>query len=236
MIEEGILEKIKSRGYWRINIRPTEYDANNIEPITECINIIEDSNVKLRGWDYPHVPSKDMVTKADHIEGSVDWEGYEEVWRFYQSGQFIHYISLREDWWNDREIFADASLKNVKPGSILWVSGAIFQLTEIFEFFRRLATKGIYQTGVEVKIGLGNTKNRILKVIEFDRGELFEEYKFHDDDLIRPAQLYSEQEILENSEELAMDMIKWFFHRFNWHHLPMEVIKSDQMKLLKKKR
>ena len=102
-----LIEKIKSKGgYWRVIIRPTIYKEDLIFSLDKCKEIIEHSRVNLRGWSYPHIGRSGIKVAGDNsVDSFCDWPigSMFEYWRFYQTGQFVHYFSMRED----LEIFED---------------------------------------------------------------------------------------------------------------------------------
>ncbi len=158
-MKAGLLEKIRSRGYWRVNFRPL---APVDEPIllTACRRAVEQSSVSIRGWDYPHISRKNddeggYTNSNEFVENWTDWYGFEEFWRLYQSTQFISFNSLREDTRPDEH-------GNPKV-PILNTVGTLYAVTEFFEFAARLWSHGLYQSGVEVIITLGNAQGRILQ-------------------------------------------------------------------------
>ena len=94
-MKEGLLEKIKSRGYWRVNIQPLTATIR-LDTLQKCREVVDKSSVELRGWDFPHIPRKNDQTTGgapvgSYYEGWVDWENYKEFWRMYKSGQFFHF-------------------------------------------------------------------------------------------------------------------------------------------------
>jgi len=228
-----VLKKIKSLGYWEIVFRPTVFDKERISPLPLCSKLVQEASINLRGWDYPHIDKNGHKSKNDHIESFTDWEGYVELWRMYQSGQFVHYLALREDRYEEREFFSDPRLNNIRPGSILSIVGLIYQMTELFEFFKRLAGSGFYYEGADVQIGLKNTKNRKIEILEPGRGPLFHDYICSEEELSYEKE-YSESDIIGNSESIALDVIMWFCHRFNWENPPKNVFENDQNIFLKR--
>src|SRR6185369_6386598 len=54
---EPIADKIKSRGCWRVTIRPTEYLPNRIASISDLNPLAQRLAVGIRewGWDFPYV-------------------------------------------------------------------------------------------------------------------------------------------------------------------------------------
>jgi hypothetical protein len=164
-MKEGLIEKITSRGYWRINFRPKRYEDGSL-PLPTCKEAVEKSSVQFRGWDYPHVSSRNddqggLLPCGEYYEGWVDWWNHIEFWRMYKSAQFLHYLALREDWYEASDWDAERAQK-VKPLTSLGVTGTIYQITEIFEFAFRLARFGLYNGGMMIDIRLENTKGRAL--------------------------------------------------------------------------
>jgi hypothetical protein len=49
-----VIEKIKSRGYWKVVIRSSIFLEDRIRELSLCKKLVRDNKVRLRGWDYPH--------------------------------------------------------------------------------------------------------------------------------------------------------------------------------------
>ncbi len=232
----NIIKKIKSRGYWRINFLPFIHEER-LSPLSKCKDIVEKNVVQLRGWDYPHFPRrKDDDTSLDpgndYYEGWVDWRTHKELWRMYQSGQFIHYRGLREDWYDEDTFFSPE--RKIPKMVNLGVLQTIFQITEIYEFLLGLMKEGIYRDGLELSIILCNTKNRILWLDNPMRVPFMEEKNTIAQNIPFKKE-YSEIEVIEDSSELAIVTILYFFERFNW--IPSEdLIRKDQQDFLKRRR
>src|SRR3989442_1688113 len=92
-------QTVRSRGFWRVVIRPSRFVAERA-PLRDLETIVRDSIVQLRGWDYPHFPREGVTRGDDFILALTEagWLAHLEVWRLYQSGQFIHLFAMREDW------------------------------------------------------------------------------------------------------------------------------------------
>lgn len=228
MNDNKLLNTIKSRGYWRINFKPL---ADQGLELPRCREIVENSSVKLRGWYYPHVPHGGLVTGNNYKEGGIDWNAEKEVWRMYQSGQFIHYKSMEEDWLAEDSWFSER-LREIKPRMVFDVLWAVYRITEIYEFAARLARAGLYKEGVEIDIQLGNVGGRKLEIItDVMRAPLFGEYKAGED--IKFVKAYTWQQLAEQDiKEQALGAIVYIFQRFGWDNPPIQVIQNDQEKLL----
>jgi len=231
-----IIEKIKSRGYWRINFRPMIY-KERLSPLSKCKDIVKKNVIQLRGWDYPHFPRrKDDNISLDpgnnYYEGRVDWRIHKEFWRMYQSGQFINYRGLWEDW-HDEDKFSSPELKILKMVN-LGVLHTIYQITEIYEFLLGLVKEGIYKEGLELSIILCNTENRELWLDKPGRVP-FMGKKNAKAKCIPYSAKYTEIETIENSNELAIVTILHFFEKFGWEP-SKDLIRKDQQDFLERRR
>lgn len=227
-----LLQTIKSWGYWMVNFKPL---TNQQLQLSQCREIVEESTVELRGWDYPHIPKRrgddtDLTPGNDFYEGWIDWGAHKEIWRMYQSGQFIHYRAMEEDWFQEDDWYGD--LKKKEPGTILSIISAVYLLTEVFEFLVRLIRDGLYKEGVEVNIQLNNGSGRKLEVLDPMRAPLFREYTTGTDVIEFPSKKYTADYIVGNSKELALSVALYIFQRFDWNNPPVETIKNDQEELL----
>lgn len=235
------LNKLKSRGYWKVNFYPKNPNPSVIGKVLDAKEIVKTSAIELRGWDYPHFPTQtrehqDIYVAKDKIEAWIDWENYKEVWRLYQSGQFIHLFGLREDWYEeDSWISENDPYKKNKPGSIVSVLGTVYSITEIFAFLRNLVEAGLYEGGVVVEISLQNTKNRSLVVMDPRRAPLFGDYKCRTDEIELSKKTFEKAEVIDNYLNLALDTMVDLFQQFNWSNIPLAVIEEDQKKLIERR-
>ena len=157
---ESVAEKIAARGYWRIHFRPSTYDVR-LKKLLECKEIVRKNIINYRGWYYPHFPKElNVVAGSNFYQGTTDWEGHIELWRMYQSGQFIHYRAFREDWAQENSsIPAEFKLPQMQ---FLGILETLYLVTEVFEYLSRLTQAGLYEEGVNVYITLEKTRNRQL--------------------------------------------------------------------------
>ncbi len=227
-MSEGLIEAIKSRGHWRVVFRPLHFEAERIPSLPKCKDYVEKASVSLRGWSYPMIPRRDGPTYGnDYVEGATDWGASKELWRLYQSAQFIHLDSLKEDW-DPR--FAN---RRIEPGAVLDVINTVYTVTELFEFLSRIARFGIYKEGVEVSVGLNRTEGRVLHVSDFGRAPLLGEYRCRIPEIVFDRTL-TEAIAIEKPKDTALDAILHFFLRFGWENPPTEVLKEDQERLLRR--
>lgn len=228
-MNENFIDKIKSRGYWRINFRPlglpNNLSNNNLK------TLVRENNVQLRGWYYPFFRDGSdshygLEVHNDNIRAWIDWEEYKEFWHLYKSGQFLHYNAVHEDWYsNDRVIAVD-----MKPGKYLNFIGSLtYYLTEVIEFLTRLNRTGIYPDGVKLSIELHNTKGRQLESFEAMRSLFFP--KVTNANIVRFEKNYSSEDLKAQAADLAIEPIRHFFDAFNFGDISDDVIKHDQENL-----
>jgi len=225
MSEEDVKEKIKSRGYWEIVIRPSEFVEKRIPSLKKCVENIRDNKVLLRGWDYPHYDLSNNPTPGEnYVEQSFCWEdyGHLEAWRYYQSGQFAHYLAVWEDW--------DKSIKNrgnITDSKILSLISTICLLTEIFEFAARLGTKRYLGDSCNIIITLHNTKDRMLISRE---GFLSPNYIAAIPEIPYSVSL-NVSDLMGNADDHALSAAEHIFERFNWLSFDRNGFKPVQKKL-----
>lgn len=230
---------LRERGYWRINFRPLEVNPHLISTIKECKEVASENSVQFRGWDYPHIPKEGgangkVYAGEKSAEAWQNWAEFKEIWRLYQSGQFIHYFGLREDWFQEGAFSGDH--KDIPPGKYFGVIGATYTLTEIYAFLKNLTEAGLYESGVKVRISLHNMVGRQLKIFDSGRWGLSWEYKNEgSNDLVVVDETYSRDEVINDFKELALKNLENLFYRFNWDNQPVDTFVADQNKLLERR-
>jgi hypothetical protein len=244
MTEDDVKKAIKQRGYWEVVFTPRVFDAALIPNRSTCKQMLQDNVVRLRGWNYPHITKSDMDHQkaylgSDYCGAFIDWGAYKEVLRFYQSAQFVHYFAVHEDW--DREdklndFVGSSDGKRIKPNSALSFLGAIYTLTEVYEFLRRLAMNtNIYNSGVRVEIKLHNTLGRKLVNLDPSRLGLFDDYVSNTSPIILPAKELAKDDVISSSNKIALEAVKYLFETFQWENMPTEVFERDQQNFLERR-
>lgn len=239
-----LLEKIKSTGYWKVIIRPTEFRENRISSRDECARAVKESQIRLRGWYYPHIDQQDssiFYMGNDSVGSFCDWEEKIEYWRFYQNGQFIHYFAIDEDYrlagqesqGRMRERF---HLKDSEENDkFLEILDTLYTVTEIFLFASNLAAKADLGPEVEVEIELADVGGRTLFIWD-QRRILFEKYtcKFHNENIIK-RRIVKVDELFTNSLDYALDVAVDIMKDFNWLNVNRDIFSEDQRKLVERR-
>jgi len=226
-----LLDKIHSKGYWRIVIRPTIFEKERIPSLTQCKKIIEEAVVLFRGWDYQHFDSSFINNNIDSIELSREFMNNIEYWKFFQSGQFVHHFVCSEDHVEKRKM--KGLHIDITEGKYLSILSTLYTITEIFQFTSRLILKDILTPSVELTIGLHGMRDRQLFFWEPGR-YLSGVYKSTIPDIVF-NKTYSCDKILESAPQIAMEVTIWIFERFNWPHESKVIFPEEQKKLLEKR-
>jgi len=230
--------------YWRVNIRPNEYQEQLIPNLSKCLEIVEKTKLSLRGWDYPHLSNRSTERSfgKNWVASWSNFMGHCEYWRFYQSAQFLHLFSVREvtmsGWRKKLEQDMRSHLdymKNISwedvPG-FLSINNFIYSATEIFEFAARLSQSQIYMGLVTITIEIKGVKDFVLTA-DWDRA--WHNYYSAGENNLGHSWNIKSDELVSNSSEHALTAIVWFFERFGWLSPSVEVLRQDQENFLKGK-
>lgn len=146
-----VLSELRTGPHWRVVIHPREFNKTRIASLSECWSAVEDAQVRLCGWPYPYVNRECRKPGTDWIASEVDGVRHREHWRLYQSGQFAHFFSFWED-----------DPQQQVTGGELSVIGALYRLTEIFEFAARLAVAEVLDDAPIVEVRMEHIRDREL--------------------------------------------------------------------------
>lgn len=234
---QAILDKIHKHGYWRVVIRPTQFEPARVPRLKQCEEFVTSSAVRLRGWDYPHATRVEVARGGDWVEsmydGTSNWRPFIEYWRFFQSGQFVHHFACHEDNQDlSPYVFPSEARQAIRQGQpCLSIIGSLFTLTEIFEFAARMAQRGVLVPSAEISITLFGMKGRIPVFVEPRIPPLVSRSSI--DTIEYPSQIVSMPELLARAPELALDAAEWILERFNLT-LSRDLLSQDQQRLLQR--
>jgi len=220
---EQIIRKIKKSNHWRILIRPTIFEETRVSNRNTCLEIIENNRILLRGLDFPHFDRNKIKKFKEGIHCGIDFHNIFhiiEYWKFWQSGQFILLKTF------DEEFIDDYNIKN-----FLSITRTIYQITEVFEFSRRLILQDILIPSLEISITLSGVQDRTL--IYEDNRILIHEYKCDYGKIIHNKE-YNSRDFLVNTHDYSLDFIIYIFKQFYWDSVSMSIIKEIQRNFLNK--
>lgn len=168
----------------------------------------------------------------DWIDQESEWNDYLEYWRFYQSGQFIDFRGVKEDW-RDRTRLSPLP-QGWQPGQRLPITNTVFHFTEIFEFAARLALTEAYavHNRVYLEISLRGLEGRRLYSDDPKRSLSFG---------LRPAAIeeytgsldLSRIELVAHAHKFALQAAEELFALFDWQPVP-GVLRDIQAELLRR--
>ena len=225
--EQTVLEKIRTRGYWRVVIRPTTFRENQIPNCSDLFPIIEKNSVRLRGWDYPHVDHRNQPKiGADWVGQESEWEDEIEVWRFHTSGQFVHFFVIAGEWRDHSTRWpAEAGWK---PGRLIYYVQSAYSFVEIFEFAARLALSPAGAPSMRVEIDLKGLKGR--RIVSEDIMVPMNGIYITDTPEWNHRWEGSQPELIARPRELAAQAAQQFFARFGLD-LSLEIVTRVQARI-----
>lgn len=200
-----LLKKIRSRSHWKVIIRPGTFDEKKIGNQSTLLHILEKTYVQFGNpvvaWPFPHIDSSALFDKG------TDWVGQEkeselweiaELWRFYQSGQFVSFTARTPK---------NTTGLSLLPGSL------IVRFSEIFEFAARLSRTDAGDDWMHLEV-IATELNLPLKVgADYfklsDQANTNRQYQYTVD--------LSTLDLITKSRELALKPVQEFFQRFGWN-------------------
>jgi hypothetical protein len=204
------LDKIRTRGFWEVVIRPSEFMDNKIPDISDLFPIIRKCSVIIRGWDFPHIDNKKPLFDKNRISQSFESGEYLEEWVFFQSGQFVHYCGFYNDW---------ASKNPYKSKLITSESGLDFietliRFIEIYELAARISMTEAGSEKMVVYTNLHGLKGR--KLFTSNPGRLMQRPYITDMSEFPKSYDLSMEELVSNTQLHALNAARELFTHFGW--------------------
>ena len=216
-----ILQRIKTRGWWEVEIRPTDFLADRVPTLGELETLIRTASVETGLSSLPQVGSAPSERGADYVGQGHETGAYLQTWRFYQSGQLVLYEGMVDDW-ADRTSGARPS--DWQPNVTLSLSDALYTYWQVFELANRLALSPAGSESMLVSISAIGLKDRALKadvprtvVQHVGRRATITHFPI--------ARRFSRQELVSNSGGLAVEAAGQLLSRFGWD-APVGLIRS----------
>lgn len=220
--EDQLLAVIRTRGYWKVIIRPTRFIEHRLERL-ELFPLVSNASVELRGWDFPHIDTNEQPhIDAEWAGQIVDWEHSLELWRIYRSGQFLSISGMFSEW-RDRSTFWPAK-QGWAANASLGINETIARLTEVFEFAARLSQTKAGDDSMVVAVTFVNMANRLLVTDSPNRLPLRGGYRcaVQSIDITRTV---ARAELIAGTRSLAGESSEEVFSYFGWK--PAGQIVSD---------
>jgi hypothetical protein len=232
---EQRLAQIRETGHWRVIIHPTIFEEQRIPTLTDCWRIVEESGISLRGWPYPYVNRDERVLGDTWVQSGISWGNEVELWRFYQSGQFVHHFGVREDREPPALDWQGHGATPITQGSrSLSYLNALYTLTEILLFARGLAYREVLEPTAIIRVELHGVKGRRLTApAERWLGDRHERYASHTDTICWTSEIPT-LALLADAPAIALDAAIQIFTRFGWENPSRKTLEWDQQRFLER--
>lgn len=223
------LTQIKSKGYWQLIFEPSQ--NQEIELLKNWETLVKKSQVVL-GWYHPALPFSN-TDKQYYLHGSNYWGAFtdfghrKQMFFAFNSGQFVSYNALSEDWYADSPFFEN--LASIYPPG-LFVSkfdSVIHFVTGYFVFLSRLIAAGMYKEGLTVRLKLYNIKDRHLMMSTGGALPFTEPKQIHSEKIELECN-YSAVDIMENYIQIANRIILSVLDRFGYSPDPASVLAQQE--------
>lgn len=236
--QQQIMKKITSRCYWETRIIPDiPFKEDYLIDRQTMKGVLQSASVDLRGWDYPHIPPYDneghsIYPKVDGWESVAEFGWHKEVWRFWQSGLFVHLFSEFADWLDEdpwgHTHGAEEGEKYLDPLMTL------YRATEILLFARNLSGLLPGQPTLKVSVKIIRLKGRRLKTILSPTRHWFGEYicKGEDDFALFDSEVISGDAPEEEIFRKARIGLVALYQLFSWNTSSEQAMLDDQQRLV----
>lgn len=226
-------EKLLPRGYWRVEIRPTDFLEDRVASPRLLQSVIEKARVQLRGWDFPHLSSTwDLPESQSWVGVETDWSTHVEVWRAYRSGQFVFRGGVWTDW-VDQHHFPSAG-DGWSPGTGFPIVSSLWSVTEFWEFAARYSQTEAGAESMFVEVAFHGLKGRVLFGDSSERSwprqygpAKMESFTF--------TRTVSRTDLISNAAKLANVCAAELFAAFGWE-ASVDVLESIQAELFSLRR
>lgn len=211
----GLSDKIKSRGFWRVTIRPAQYVERRIDNVTELFPLVQRLSVQLRGWDFPHIDHHNPpVIGPDWASQELEWEHHLERWRIYQSGQFAYLGAFTIDWAADTNNWLPRPPKPPR-GTLLGISDAVCRYAEFFEFASAWALSPAGDDPIHIEVGCHGIQDRELWLDDPNRMPFAFPMKASLPEFVQ-EETFSREALVAETRSIANRWAKELFRRFTW--------------------
>lgn len=195
-------------GHYEVLAYPTAHNPRRIASIAAAADAVRGSEVRLRGWYFPHTDRQDAGPFADGFQSasiSTILGHHLEGYRIYQSGLFL---------WK-RTFWEDAEGRRTRPGgAILDFVSVIFSFAEFLVFLSRLYERVAPDATVRIVITLHGCNGRELVSIEPSTWIPWSQIS-HDDPIGQDREVQV-AELRASHLAIAAEMARHVFHVFGW--------------------
>jgi hypothetical protein len=204
--------------HWFFELAPPPHRASRINTQGRLREIVQDSEVALRGWNFPHSDREHFSPFESGRESVTHWGMHHEAFRAFKNGLFVWRQELREDH------------SEQHSQSVSYVS-AMYTIMEFFVFADRYVALLSDVERVTLRLGINGLRGRRLHADA--NVQFWQEYTTTAD---RFEQVYdvSVAELRAGIQELAARAAKQLFDLFD-ADVSIETIEEWQTKFLERR-
>jgi Putative DNA-binding domain len=219
--KESLGKEFEELGHWEVVSMPVNYRRERIPSITEVYKALSESEVHLRGWNFPHFDKDTKTNFPNGRQSHTSFMHHVEAHRAYQSGLFV----WRGLYW---EHSPDFKKQHTKALSFVNV---IYTVTEFMLFFKRYYERISPDASIRFSIEMTDIKDRTLEATDWDRSPFMANYA------ARVPSLKVEKEctvpdLRASAEEIAITVVQRIFEIFNWNGSDPNMVRGWQQRLL----
>jgi hypothetical protein len=220
-------EEVMQQGFFEVSAMPITYSAERVSSLTELSHAIQQAEVSLRGWNYPHIDRENIANFDSGRQSFTIWNSsvhrHVESFRAYTSGFFL----WRGAYWEDAPTHSGNGPK------LSWVS-LIFEITEFFLFLSRFYARIAEEASIKISIRLTNTNGR--RLASFEQEFLHNDYVCQAPE-ISITRTYTVSHLRAAYEIEARSLIKRIFEIFHWSSSPSQdnLIEQKQRQLIERR-
>lgn len=225
--------KLTERGYWRVEVRPTQYIERRVPSLPVLQRAIEKARVEFRGWDFPHIGAGwELPESQSSIGIETDWSAHVELWRAFLSGQFVYRGGVWTDWL-DQHMFRGSG-PEWKPKQAMPLVSSLWSITEFYEFAARYSQTEGGDDGMYVEISFHGLKGRVL-FGDHERRVWFGHYGPARMDAFQHSRALTRSELISDAAKLAVACCAELFSAFGYDP-GADLLDSIQAELLQMRR
>lgn len=219
--KDSLPKDFEGYGYWEVISMPVSYSAERVPSITTVHKSLIESEVSLRGWDFPHFDKETKTNFSKGRQSHTEFMHHIEAHRANQSGLFI----WRGSYWENFSDFAK------QHGKALSFVNVIYTVTEFLLFFKRYYERISPDATIRFSIEMTNINDRSFVATDRDSLPLFGAYAAKVPGLVIEKD-YTVPELRASAEEIAIGVVQKIFEVFNWNDPDPNMIRGWQQRLL----
>lgn len=219
--KEVLSADFEKYGYWEVISMPQTYSRERVPSITAVNKSLEESEVSLRGWNFPHFDRETKSNFSDGRQSYTELMHHVEAHRAYQSGLFV----WRSSYWED------SSDVEKKHGKALSFVNVIYTVTEFLLFFKRYYERISPDASLRFSIKMTDIKDRVLISTDMASLLMFGTHAAREPGLVIEKD-YVVSELRASAEEIAISIVQKIFEVFNWNAPDANMIRGWQQRLL----